>query len=91
MRIKVVGDSHIDFLLQICHKWCCYIWNRVRADASLNGSRQMSHMFWKRTSPTDLIVDQLLAFIVLLKHREQLDDVGILSPQRRDWSISNHE
>src|SRR6266404_980771 len=50
MRIKVIGDSHIDFLLQICHKWCCYFWNRVRADASLNGSRQMSHMFWKRTS-----------------------------------------
>src|SRR5882762_10875104 len=50
MRIKVVGDSHIDFLLQTCHKWCCYFWNRVRADASLNGSRQISPMFWKRTS-----------------------------------------
>ena len=35
MRIKVIGDGHIDGLFTFCHKWCRDFGNGVCPDASL--------------------------------------------------------
>ena len=63
--------------MDLCHPGMRDLGDVVCADSRLRMIRTLL-----KTSPgrMNLVIDKLLARIVLLEHREELDDVGVLDP-----------
>jgi hypothetical protein len=78
MCVKVIPESHVEVLLDLCREWRSDLWNVIRPNASLCALGLNGLLEPLRSAYANLVVDQLLTLIVLLEHRKELYDVRIL-------------
>ncbi len=89
MGVQVPGNGFVNKLGEFGSQWRGDLWSCICSDAGLSEDLN-SIIRYPQDNPvtTDLVIHHLLSMIILLKQREELNNIGILERSVQQWKLS---